>query len=65
MLKSALQGIFPKEEVFEEYKHPDIVSPMGHKLELDYFYPHLKLALEYQVFKNNSMNIQLKGCSTL
>jgi hypothetical protein len=35
-------------EVFEEYKHPDLLSDGG-PLELDFFYPQLKLAVEYQV----------------
>jgi hypothetical protein len=37
------------QDVFEEYKHPDIQSAQGGPLELDYFYPQLKLAVEYQV----------------
>jgi ATP-dependent DNA ligase len=36
-------------EVFEEYRHPDIATPNGNNLELDFFFPQLKLAIEYQV----------------
>ena len=37
-----------KKEVFEEFKHPDILVGKL-PLELDFFYPELRLALEYQV----------------
>ena len=36
-------------EVLEEYRHPDIVTSSGGSLELDFFYPELKIAVEYQV----------------
>ena len=36
-------------EFFEEYRDPDISSSSGKPLELDFFYPQLKLALEFQV----------------
>jgi hypothetical protein len=36
-------------EVFEEFRHPEILSSSGNPVELDYFYPKLKLAIEYQV----------------
>lgn len=35
--------------ILEEYKHPDIVNPVGYNIELDFFYPKLNLAIEYQV----------------
>jgi hypothetical protein len=38
-------------EFFEEYKHPDVISPSGYPLEFDYFYPKLNIAIEYQVKK--------------
>ena len=46
VLKECLKIIFPFENnvLLEEYKHPEITN-----LELDYFYPHLNLAFEYQV----------------
>ena len=49
LLKTLLQTMFPKQEMLEEYKHPDIVSASGQFFELDYFFPHLNLAIEYQV----------------
>jgi hypothetical protein len=63
-LKSTLKSIFPKYgncanvtfklicgcvEVLEEYKHPDLISTSGRNLELDFFYPQFKLAIEFQV----------------
>jgi hypothetical protein len=36
-------------EVLEEYKHPDITTNSGYPLELDFFYPQLNIAVEYQV----------------
>jgi ATP-dependent DNA ligase len=35
--------------VFEEYRHPDMISPSGHAYELDFFFPQLNIAVEYQV----------------
>ena len=35
-------------EVFEEYRHPDIMSTSGYPLELDFFYPQINIAVEYQ-----------------
>jgi hypothetical protein len=32
----------------EEYKHPDIITASGRPLELDFFFPHINLAFEYQ-----------------
>jgi hypothetical protein len=34
--------------LLEEYRHPDIVTAIGHPLELDYFFPNLNLAAEFQ-----------------
>jgi hypothetical protein len=34
--------------VLEDYRHPDIVTAAGKPFELDYFYPRLKLAFEFQ-----------------
>jgi hypothetical protein len=49
-------------EVFEEYKHPDIVSHSGIPLELDFFYPKLNIAFEYQVLRCIRFNSnELKG----
>jgi hypothetical protein len=69
LLKSALKALFPKEgslsfeskiilftEILDEYKHPDIVSPSGRNLELDFFYPRLNIAFEYQVFQDSCDN---------
>jgi hypothetical protein len=68
LLTKALNAMFPEEgkrslllhirftvyiEVLEEYRHPDIVSQTGNLLELDYFYPKLNLAVEYQVTVTN------------
>jgi hypothetical protein len=39
-------------EVLEEYRHPQIVSAAGHFLELDFFYPKLNIAFEFQVTQN-------------
>jgi hypothetical protein len=35
--------------VLEEYRHPDIVAQAAIPLELDFFYPRLNIAFEYQV----------------
>jgi hypothetical protein len=35
--------------VLEEYRHPDIISIAGIPLQLDFFYPQLNIAFEYQV----------------
>ena len=40
------------QEFVEDYKHPDIVTSSGYPLELDFFFPQLNLAFEYQVGKN-------------
>jgi hypothetical protein len=40
-------------EILEDYRHPDIITD-GKRLELDLFYPQLKLAVEYQVFPGNA-----------
>ena len=45
MLKYCLADLFKNEVLLEEYKHPDFGN-----LELDYFYPQLNLAIEYQVY---------------
>jgi hypothetical protein len=37
-------------EMLEEYRHPDLYNASSHFLELDFFFPKLKLAVEYQVF---------------
>lgn len=52
-------------EVLEEYRHPDIVAPSGIPLQLDFFYPRLKLAFEYQVQQNNVNILIFKGTTTL
>ena len=46
ILKECLDVLFNRGNsvLLEEYKHPDITN-----LELDYFYPELKIAFEYQV----------------
>ena len=62
LLKKILKKIFAEEgifffcvvnkkqtEVFEDYRHPDIVFPSGFPVELDFFYPRLNIAIEYQV----------------
>ena len=36
-------------EVLEDYRHPDIVIS-SFALELDFFYPKLNIAFEFQVF---------------
>ena len=36
-------------EVVEDYRHPEIVMSSGYPLEIDYFFPNLNLAFEYQV----------------
>jgi hypothetical protein len=42
-------GLMRSLDVLEEYRHPDIVTSKGRHLELDLFYPQLKIAFEYQV----------------
>jgi hypothetical protein len=32
----------------EEYRHPELISVTGRQLELDFFYPKLNVAVEYQ-----------------
>jgi hypothetical protein len=63
LLKSMLNAMFAQEgssftgcspsptflEALEEYRHPDILTSSGYPLELDLFYPKLKIAVEYQV----------------
>jgi hypothetical protein len=41
--------IYRKLEALEDYRHPDIASQAGIPLELDFFYPRLNIAFEYQV----------------
>jgi hypothetical protein len=66
LLKTMLKTIFPhqgkfifvtvtlpQKEVFFDYKHPDIVTHAGYPLELDFFYPQLQIAVEYQVTQVN------------
>jgi hypothetical protein len=36
-------------EVLEEYKHPDLTTPGGYPVELDFYYPQIKIAVEYHV----------------
>ena len=45
LLKSMLKTIFPQEEFVEEYRNPQLTK----SLELDFYYPQLKLAIEFQV----------------
>ncbi len=33
----------------EDYRHPEITGNTGRNLEIDFFYPRLNLAIEYQV----------------
>jgi hypothetical protein len=47
LLKIALQNIFQL-EMLEDYRHPEIVNASGFPLELDFFFPHINLAFEYQ-----------------
>ena len=61
ILKSMLKTIFPTEEVLEDYKHPDLSSSSGYPLELDFFYPKINLAFEYQVNKNYCICLTIKG----
>jgi hypothetical protein len=36
-------------DLLEEFRHPENVSLSGHLLELDFFYPKLNIAVEFQV----------------
>ena len=38
--------------MLEEYRHPELITPAGRQLELDFYYPKLNLAVEYQVLNN-------------
>jgi hypothetical protein len=61
VLKTMLKSMFPNEgnivllinndivDVLEDYRHPDITTKGGQHFELDFFYPKLKIAFEYQV----------------
>jgi hypothetical protein len=60
LVKTMLQILFPNEDVFEEYNHPDLVSSNGYILELDFFYPKLNMALEYQVFNSSDVLLNSK-----
>ena len=46
--------------MLEEYRHPDLFNSSSSFLELDYFFPKLKLALEFQVslLEINLMNLK-------
>ena len=64
VLKTCLKSLFPKEgitamcfedlinklEILEDYRPSDLESAEGRFLELDFFYPKFKLAVEYQVY---------------
>lgn len=75
IIKAMLKSLFPGQgnwvayvcllvEVLEEYRHPDIVTPSGAPLELDFFYPQLKVAVEYQVILVASI-VTFKGTTAL
>jgi hypothetical protein len=51
-------------EIIEEYKHPKIISNKGHNLELDFYFPRLNLAFEYQVMYHFPF-VNLLGRTTL
>ena len=55
-MQKMMQTMFPEEEFFEEYKHPDIKSPSGTDLILDNFCPSLKLAVEYQGYQHYKLS---------
>ena len=48
VLKAIARTIIPG-ELLEDYRHPDIKTS-GNSLELDLFFPQLKIAFEYQAF---------------
>eukprot|EP01126_Amoeba_proteus_P048742 TRINITY_DN5656_c0_g1_i8.p2 TRINITY_DN5656_c0_g1~~TRINITY_DN5656_c0_g1_i8.p2 ORF type:complete len:261 (+),score=63.65 TRINITY_DN5656_c0_g1_i8:875-1657(+) len=47
-LLKLVRELFPKFEILENYKSPNMVYESGRSVELDIFIPHLSLALEYQ-----------------
>ena len=51
--------------MLEDYRHPDIYLSSGYPLEIDFFFPNLNLAFEYQVKKNKEQFPNLEGSSTL
>ena len=52
--------------MLENYRHPDIVNPITErKLELDYYYPELKIAFEYQVILDRYAILMYKGETSL
>lgn len=45
----AVCELYPGEEVYEDYLHPDLRFTAGRRMELDVFVPSRSLAFEYQV----------------
>jgi hypothetical protein len=45
----------------EEYKHIDMTTEASYPLELDFYYPRLKLAFEYQVSMEIAIFLSPKG----
>jgi hypothetical protein len=49
LLYNILEKIYPREELFWDYKHEDLVSETsGNRLELDIWIPSLSMGFEYQ-----------------
>jgi hypothetical protein len=46
-------------EVLEEFRHPSVVIETGSPLELDFFFPQLRVAVEYQVSQKVSFKLKV------
>lgn len=44
-----VKELYPNEEVYEDYLHPQLRFSAGRRMELDVFVPSRSLAFEYQV----------------